>query len=97
MTWQVHLPGSVRICDGQHDSVEGCAPIGEAEIIHIARADAEANARLMAAAPELLQVLEELWLAVAQVTVDDPTRYAVANAVGLPALKAHQLIRRLKR
>lgn len=57
--WTVHMPGSVRACDGSHDTVDGCRTIVEAEIIGIPRAEAEANARLIAAAPDLLQLVRE--------------------------------------
>lgn len=57
--WAHHGPGSMRICDGRHESAEGCKTIAEAEIIGASREEAEANARLIAAAPELLKALKE--------------------------------------
>lgn len=56
--WHLHGPGSVRVCDGNHESKPGCRTIAEAEIIGTPRATAEANARLIAAAPELLEALK---------------------------------------
>lgn len=56
--WTLHQEGSMRACDGRHDSEDGCRTIAEAEIIGVARAEAEANARLIAAAPELLAALK---------------------------------------
>ena len=58
--WHHHGPGSVRVCDGGHDLEAGCWTIAEAEIIGVERETAEANARLIAAAPELYEALD--WL-----------------------------------
>lgn len=58
--WTHHLGGSVRVCDGRHDSFEGCRAIAEAEILNVPRAEAVANARLIAAAPELLAAIKAL-------------------------------------
>lgn len=55
--WQVHGPGSMRVCDGRHDSEEGCQTILEAEIIGVDRETAEANAVLGAAARDLYEAL----------------------------------------
>ncbi len=51
--WSQHGPGSVRVCDGAHDSDAGCRTIAEAEIIGVPRPEALANARLIAAAPNI--------------------------------------------
>ena len=56
--WVLHGPGSVRACDGRHESTGGCRTIAEAEIIGVSRAEAEANAHLIAAAPELREALK---------------------------------------
>lgn len=58
--WVLHQPGSVRACDGRHDSVDGCRTIVEAEIIGVPRTEAEANACLIAAAPEMLRALTDI-------------------------------------
>ena len=42
------------------ESERGCRAIAEAEILHIDRAEAEANAVLMAAAPDLLEAAQAL-------------------------------------
>jgi hypothetical protein len=52
------MPGSLRACDGRHETAEGCRTIVEAEIIGIPSEEARANARLIAAAPELLDALK---------------------------------------
>lgn len=52
--WVLHRPGSMRACDGRHDSADGCRTIVEAEIVGVPRPEAEANARLISAAPDLL-------------------------------------------
>lgn len=57
--WQVHLPGSVRVCDGKHATASGCTPIAEAEIIGIGRNVAVQHAVLIAAAPRLRDTLEQ--------------------------------------
>lgn len=56
--WVLHGPGSLRACDGRHDTEEGCHTIVEAEIIGVPRPEAEANAILIAAAPDLLAALK---------------------------------------
>lgn len=58
--WALHRPGSMRACDGRHDTENGCCTIVEAEILNMPRAEAEANARLIAAAPELLAALKAM-------------------------------------
>jgi hypothetical protein len=60
--WTLHQPGSMRACDGRHDTEDGCRTLVEAEIIGVPRPEAEANAKLIAAAPELLQLLKEVVL-----------------------------------
>lgn len=45
---------------------------------------------------EVLEALSNLHAAVVQLTNDDPTHYAVANAAGLPALVALQLLERYR-
>ncbi len=58
--WELHAePGGIRICKADH-SAHGCFLVAEAEILHIERSVAEANARLIAAAPALLEALGEL-------------------------------------
>jgi hypothetical protein len=73
--WETHQDidgrNSVRVCkpDGEpedeavawiYENVgRGCRPIAEAEIIGMSRLEAEANARLIAAAPELLEACKE--------------------------------------
>lgn len=48
----IHGVNSVRVCAA---SIErGCRPVAEAEILGMSRLEAEANARVIAAAPELL-------------------------------------------
>ena len=58
--WHLHQQGSMRACDGRHDTLDGCRTIAEAEIIGVERAEAEANARLIAAAPDLYAALKAL-------------------------------------
>lgn len=58
--WMLHAPGSMRACDGRHGSADGCRTIVEAEIVGVPRPEAEANARLISAAPELLAALKEM-------------------------------------
>lgn len=53
--WVLHAPGSLRVGDGRHEREEGCRTLVEAEIVGIPRPEAEANARLIAAAPALLE------------------------------------------
>lgn len=53
--WEHHRPGSVRVCDGKHDTERGCSGIAEAETLGVGREVAVKRARLMAAAPDLLQ------------------------------------------
>ena len=42
--WIHHQPGSVRICDGRHESTTGCQTITEAEVLNIAHQQAVDNA-----------------------------------------------------
>lgn len=56
--FQHHSEHSIRVCNGKHESEEGCQAIAEAEIIGYQRSESEANARLIAAAPEMLHALE---------------------------------------
>ena len=58
--FQHHSDVSIRVCDGAHDSQDGCKTIAEAEIIGYDREVSQANARLIAAAPEVLYALENL-------------------------------------
>ena len=58
--FQHHSDLSVRVCDGAHEAEDGCKQIAEAEIIGYDREVSVANARLIAAAPELLAALEYL-------------------------------------
>ena len=91
--WETHQETegrcSVRIC--KPDSSErGCHSIAEAEILGIPRLEAEANARLIAAAPELLAALVKLRKAAPQ-----PTR-ATAMAYQEAYFDASFLIERAK-
>jgi len=54
-----HSPGPWRAV-GASISAKGTGRIGKALEIYMDRAEREANARLMAAAPELLEALENL-------------------------------------
>jgi hypothetical protein len=89
MTWFQHRPGSVRICDGKHATKEGCSPIGEAEILGVPRETAEARARLMAAAPDLLEACRIAKTTIhALAKIHDPAwRIYVANAPELKILE----------
>ncbi len=60
--WELHqeIPGgsnSVRVCVPDATAERGCRAVAEAEILRMPRLEAEANARLIAAAPELLDAL----------------------------------------
>jgi hypothetical protein len=59
--WELHLAragaNSVRVCVPDATVARGCRPIAEAEILGVPRLEAEANARLIAQAPELLKLL----------------------------------------
>lgn len=59
-TWTLHGEGSMRVCDGRHDTEQGCQTLAEAEFLNMDRKVAEANARLIAAAPELLAALKDV-------------------------------------
>jgi hypothetical protein len=63
--WEVHhqLEGanSVHVCVPDRTRPRGCRAIGEAEILGIPRQEAEANARLFAAAPDLLRSAGSAW------------------------------------
>ena len=63
--WQLHGPGSVRVCNGAHDTVEGCKTVAEAEILWFPREVAERRARLIAAAPDLLAACKSQQRAIA--------------------------------
>jgi hypothetical protein len=87
--WMLHSEGSMRACDGRHQSHEGCRTLAEAEIVGIPRSEAEANARLIAAAPELLAALHQA-VAIIRVFVDvDDTRWShLRDAAELQAIEA---------
>lgn len=52
----------------------------------------EANARLIAAAPDLLEALTDLYAAVARLMLDDPTHHEIADKTAAAGLKAHAAI-----
>lgn len=54
--------------------------------------DAAKNAPMLAAAPELLTALEELYKVVARLMLDDPTHYEIANKTAEVGLRAHAAI-----
>ena len=60
--WETHQSvegtNSVRVCKPVGGGL--CKAIGEAEVLKMPRLEAEANARLIAAAPEMYEVLKEL-------------------------------------
>jgi hypothetical protein len=63
--WLHHAHGgSVRFCDGAHDSEDGCSDIGESESLGISRDQAVANTAFIVAAcnalPALLEAAEAL-------------------------------------
>src|SRR5258706_14863328 len=59
--WELHQDvdgaNSVRVCVPDATTDRGCRAVAEAEILGMSRAEAEANARLIAAAPELLEAV----------------------------------------
>ena len=59
--WELHAEthgsNSLRICKPANNE-RGCIAVAEAEILGMLRLEAEANARLIAAAPELLSLLQ---------------------------------------
>jgi hypothetical protein len=92
--WTVH-PLSVGVCDGQHGSDQGCRCLAEAEILEVPRAEAIANARLIASAPDLHAAAHGAWrlcqslLAARERATDDVIR-EVAEALQAAIRKAEQ-------
>lgn len=63
LPWVVHLPGSGRVCDDQHDTEDGCKVVMFAELLYGMMAHAAHNARLTALATAHLRplVAAALW------------------------------------
>lgn len=80
--WQLHRRGSMRACDGAHDTADGCRTLAEAEILNMPRAEAEANARLIAAAPELLGALQLIRQSSGDPVIEQIAETAIAKAEG---------------
>lgn len=63
--WELHAEveghNSVRICKPDAAAFRGCWSIAEADILGADRKEVEANARLIAAAPELYEAVEAVW------------------------------------
>ena len=62
--WELHQNingvNSLRVCIPDTTVDRGCRPVAEAEILGMDRCEAEANARLIATAPELLALAKEI-------------------------------------
>jgi len=63
LPWVVHLPGSYRVCNNQHDTEDGCKTVMSAEILYGMIAHAAHNARLTTLATDHLRpfVAAALW------------------------------------
>ncbi len=91
--WELHHDvggvNSVRVCVPDATTERGCRPIAEAEILGVPRRVAEANARLIAAAPELLATVKALVASVDDHDADMAgTGHACADAAVLTAARA---------
>ena len=64
--WFQHHQQSTRICDGNHDSENGCHTIAEVEIVGMERDEALSRAVLIAAAPDLLEALQEMVIGISE-------------------------------
>ena len=83
--WTHHADNSIRVCNGAHDSSDGCRSIAEAEIIGVERSEAVANAKLIAAAPDLLEACEQALIVLEVHGIEQSTPYlrdAIAKAKG---------------
>lgn len=75
--WQVNRSDPLHVCDADGES-RGCSPIAFVQVGNDGRWTAKANARLIAAAPDLLAALQEL---LADKYLSDPiNRDRMANA-----------------
>lgn len=84
--WELHLDigyfNSLRVCVPDPTTERGCRAVGEAEILGMPRAEAEANARLMATSPELLAELKTLVAEIERLHLPVPfARLAIATGV----------------
>ena len=90
--WQVNMRDPLQVCDADGD-VRGCAPIAKIAAIGSLR-ECRANARLIAAAPMLLEALEALYAVApskapaAGLIVGIEDRHANACAMARTAIKA---------
>jgi hypothetical protein len=62
--WQVNSNDPLHVCDADGES-RGCSPIAFVQVGNDGRWTAKANARLIAAAPDLLEALKEAFQAFA--------------------------------
>ena len=62
--WQVNSNDPLHVCDADGES-RGCSPIAFVQVGNDGRWTAKANARLIAAAPDLLEALNEAFRAFA--------------------------------